>query len=118
MKKSTLLLIGFLIAVFFTANAQTVTVDFDKEADFTKYKTFEFLGWQDDSDQILNDLDKKRMHDAFKDEFDKRELTHVESDGDMAVLLAFHLFRLGLSSLLFGSRAQCLGECSSRCAYR
>ena len=67
--------------------AQKVKTDMDKEADFTKYKTFTFLGWQDDSDKVLNDIDKKRMRDAFKEEFQKRNMKQVEEGADMAVSL-------------------------------
>jgi hypothetical protein len=63
-----------------------VRVDYDKNADFGSYKTFSFLGWQDNSDQLLNDLDKQRIHDAFKNELNKRGLTYAE-DGDIAILL-------------------------------
>ena len=32
------------------------TADYDKTVDFTKYKTFEFYGWANESDQVLNGL--------------------------------------------------------------
>ncbi|MCG8307750.1 MAG: DUF4136 domain-containing protein [Cytophagales bacterium] len=64
-----------------------VTTDSEKSTDFSKYKSFSFLGWQDDSDKILNDFDKKRIRDAFKDEFKKRDLKYKESDGDMTISL-------------------------------
>lgn len=54
---------------------------------FTKYKTFEFYGWAKESDKILNNLDKVRIEDAFANEFHKRGLSLVESDGDMVVTL-------------------------------
>jgi hypothetical protein len=65
--------------------AQKVNTDYDKKADFTAYKTVSFLGWQDDV--TLNDFDKKRFSDAFREEFKNRNLTLVESGGDMAVVL-------------------------------
>lgn len=65
--------------------AQKVNTDYDKKADFTVYKTVSFLGWQDDV--TLNDFDKKRFTDAFREEFKKRNLTLLESGGDMAIAL-------------------------------
>lgn len=80
-------LICFSISVALTSNAQKITTDYDKTVDFSNYKTFKFLGWQKDSDKILNDIDKERMRKAFKNECDARELTLSESDADMAVSL-------------------------------
>lgn len=76
-----------VMAIIVTASAQKVTTDFDKSIDFSKYKKFKFLGWQEDSDKIMNELDKKRMRDAFENEFDKRELVYDETDADMSVSL-------------------------------
>ena len=67
--------------------AQKVNTDYDKKADFTAYTSVSFIGWQDDNGQALNDFDKKRFTDAFKDEFEKRKLTLVESGGDMVFAL-------------------------------
>jgi hypothetical protein len=87
MKKLFLLTLGLIL--IFSANllAQKVKVDFDKEVDFSKYKTYTFLGWQDDVDQLMNDFDKKRIRDAFKEQMDMRELEMVESGADMTLSL-------------------------------
>jgi len=87
MKKLTFLsalLIGILLS---SCSTVKVTADMDKTVDFSQYKTFSFLGWQNDSDQIMNEFDKKRLQDAFGDELDKRGLKYVESGADMAVSL-------------------------------
>lgn len=76
-----------LFCSFFVVNAQKVTTDVDENVDFSKYKTYQFLGWQDDSDKILNDLDKKRMRDAFTAELESRGLKMVKSGADMAISL-------------------------------
>lgn len=87
--KITLKLIGaMLVAAIFTAcSSVKITTDYDKTVDFTKLKTFEYYGWADGSDKILNDLDKRRIEAAFADEFNKRGLKLVESGGDMVVAL-------------------------------
>jgi len=64
-----------------------VKSDYDKEADFTGYKTYSFAGWQQDSDKLLNEFDKKRILDALKSEFDARGMTLVESGADAQVAL-------------------------------
>jgi len=86
-RKNTLLFfIGTLL--FVQVHAQKVHTDRDKDADFTKYKTFTFLGWQNDSDKLLNDLDKDRMLKAFGNELDSRQLKKADdNDADMAISL-------------------------------
>lgn len=78
-----------LVLVIATISCSTVKVvaDMDQSVDFSKYKTYSFLGWQDDSDRILNDFDKRRIRDAFISEFEARGLEPVPENGDMAVSL-------------------------------
>lgn len=64
-----------------------VTYDYDKSVEFSELKTFEYYGWAAESDQILNDLQKRRIEAAFADEFSKRGIKYVESGGDMIVTL-------------------------------
>jgi len=87
MKKISVLLIGFVLVFSNYVLAQKVTTDFDKSVDFSKYTSVSFIGWQEDEGQMLNDFDKKRFMDAFKSEFEKRNLKLVESGGDMAFAL-------------------------------
>ena len=79
----------WVIIFLMVAGCSSVKVhsDQDDSVDFSKYKTFEFLGWADESDKILNDLDKDRIQKAFAAEFSNRNLQFVESNGDMAVSL-------------------------------
>lgn len=88
MKKLIKLLTVLAICVFFydTASAQ-VTYDYDKEADFTQYKTYSFGGWQEGSDKLINDLDKKRILQSFKSEFTQRGMDYVLGDADVVVTL-------------------------------
>lgn len=78
-----------LMFVIALAGCSTVTVvtDFDKTVDFSRYETYSFLGWQDDSGRLLNDMGKERVRKAFRAEFDARELKWVEADGDMEISL-------------------------------
>ena len=67
--------------------SQKVTGDYEKSTDFSTYKTYMFVGWQDDSDQVMNDFDRKRLRESIKSEMDARQFEFVESGGDMAVSL-------------------------------
>jgi hypothetical protein len=83
-KSFALLLITFFTTSLFYGQ---ITSDYDKSVDFTKYKTYSFEGWQDNSDQLINELDKKRILDSFGEEFSSRNLQYVEQGGDMIVTL-------------------------------
>jgi hypothetical protein len=77
-----------LLTVFIAAcSGIKVVHDYDKSVDFSKYKTYEYYGWADNSDQILNQLDKDRIEKAFGMEFSKRGLMYVENNGDLIVTL-------------------------------
>ena len=45
------------------------------------------MGWAKDSDKILNDLDQKRISDAFTHELSIRGLEMKASDGDVGITL-------------------------------
>ena len=85
----TLKLFLFIATVLAVASCSSVKVvaDMDKTVDFSQYETYSFLGWQDDSDKILNDFDKKRIRDAFISEFEARGMKPVKENGDMDVSL-------------------------------
>ncbi len=74
------------MAFGFTARGQA-TADYDKSVDFSNYKTYSFAGWQENSDQILNQLDKERIQKAFASEFAKRGMTYQESEADAIITL-------------------------------
>lgn len=88
MKTRIFTLSGLAMLVLITACSPVkVVTDMDKSVDFSQYKTYSFLGWQKDSDQIMNEFDKKRIHEAFGNEFKARGMEYVEEGGDMAVSL-------------------------------
>jgi hypothetical protein len=84
MKISISIFTAVLITAFFSSSAfaQKAKSDYDKNTDFTKYKSYAFAGWQQDSDKQLNDFDKKRILESLKSEFDARGMNLVESGAD------------------------------------
>ena len=83
MKRTTLILTVIFISI--SIHAQKVVYDMDKSVDFSQFKTFEFLGWQDDTGNLLNDMDKKRLQTSFTSEFDARKLERTDGEADMAI---------------------------------
>jgi hypothetical protein len=84
MKKIAIL---FLLAAVVLGGCSGIKVvaDFDPAVDFTQYKTFEYYGWIEESDRVINDMDRRRIESAFGDEFEARGLEYVEEDGDLVV---------------------------------
>ena len=80
-------IIGFLTIMISGCSSLKVTSDMDKSVDFSQISTFEYYGWADDSDEILNRFDKERIEQAFGAEFNKRNMKLVESDADVTVAL-------------------------------
>lgn len=79
--------LAILLGLFASCSSTKITADYDQSVDFTKYKTFEYYGWQKESGKLINDLDKKRIEDAFANEFYKRGMTYVKEGGDLVVTL-------------------------------
>lgn len=85
--KKTLFILSLAALFLYGCSGITVTSDADKTVDFTQFKTFEYYGWANNSDKLLNDIDKRRIETAFGDEFKKRGYSLVEEGGDLVVAL-------------------------------
>lgn len=76
-----------LIIVSACSSSIRVSTDYDKEADFSSYKTFGFYKWEQDSDKLLTRFDRERIEQSTKAELEKRGYTFTEGVGDMTVSL-------------------------------
>ena len=82
-----LLTVLFLCVIFNNTAAAQSSFDLDKEVDFTKYKTYSFAGWQENSDELLSSIDKKRIQESFKSEFTIRDMDYLLGNADVVVSL-------------------------------
>ena len=88
MKKIAFITIGVVgLILLNSCSSLKVYSDVDSSVDFTSYKSLEYYGWAEESDQLLSSLDKDRLETAFGEEFKKRGFEIVESGGDMIVTL-------------------------------
>ncbi len=69
-------------------NAQVKSA-YNKTIDFHKYRTYSFGGWENNGFKELNDLDKSRFLEAFKEEFALRNMTFVPESTDIVFKLLF-----------------------------
>jgi hypothetical protein len=75
------------LAFFSQCSSLKVTSDYDGSANFESYKSFSYYGWAEESDKIMNDLDKGRIEGAFYEEFTNRGMKLVQGGGDVVVSL-------------------------------
>jgi len=87
MKRIVLLSVVVLGILLAGCSGIKVTADPNNTTDFSKYKTYTFLGWQSDSETLLSPAEKEWVYGAFKKEFEKRDMKFVKGGGDMAVSL-------------------------------
>lgn len=82
----TISALAFVMAMI-SCSSVKVVVDTNKNIDFSKYKTYSFLGWQNNADKDLSVEDKNHLRAAFINEFERRGMTKVNSGGDMQISL-------------------------------
>ena len=75
-----------LIGLFALNSCQSLKVvsDYDKEANFSDYKTYSFVE-MDMKKTRINSLDQKRLVAAFNNEMSSKGLSEVASGGDLEV---------------------------------
>jgi hypothetical protein len=83
--KSVLLLTVCIL--FYNISSAQVTSQSAPGVDFTKYKTYSFGGWQHDSDQVLNQIDKNNILQSLKAQFTSRGMTYQETGGEAIITL-------------------------------
>lgn len=64
-----------------------VSSSFDSGANFGKYVTYSFLGWQKQSNESISMEDQQIILNALEDEFSKRGVTRLTKGGSAIVLL-------------------------------
>lgn len=83
-----ILFVLILGTMLYSCGGIKVITDKDPTIDFSTFKTLEYYGWEKNSDQAINSLDKKRIENAFRLEFEKRGMTLAKKDeGDIIVSL-------------------------------
>lgn len=74
------LLITILIS---SCSTLKVTQEFDKNTDFTQFKTFSIHAWNDENSNLISRFDQERLLSALADQLKKRGYIQVISGGDI-----------------------------------
>lgn len=67
----------------------SITTDYDKSVDFSKFRTFGFLALDENSKKFVNDIDEQRLKDGVTRELEARGWKKVEGIGD--AMVGFHV---------------------------
>src|SRR5258708_319722 len=78
MKKSRLLVSAFLLVAASSAVAQDIRYDFDKDKDFSKYKTYKWVGIK--GAQLPDELTQRAITSALDGQLGAKGLTKTDSD--------------------------------------
>ena len=90
MKNMKNLIVFFLgVVLLSSCSGLKVTTDYDNTVDFSNFKTLEYWGWAEKSDEELNRFDRERIEMAFGQEFTKRGYSILDKGegGDIIVSL-------------------------------
>jgi len=84
MKK--ILFLSFLLPLLFTScSSMKYMADYDPAVNFKTYQSFSYLPWNKQSDEILSNIDKKRLRAAVTTEMTKRGYTYTEGNSDLNI---------------------------------
>jgi hypothetical protein len=78
MKKRSLCVIGFVLLLLTTAFGQDIRYNFDKNSDFSKFKTYKWVEIKDA--QKVDDLVDKQIKESIDAELAKKGLSKVEGE--------------------------------------
>lgn len=79
------LIIPFLLIFLVSCSSVKVTNQWDKEVDFSTFKTYSLYPWDTHNDKVINDYDKITIQNAVKDEMNSRGYQLVENNGELIV---------------------------------
>jgi len=79
------LIFPILLLFLYSCSSITVTSDYDREVDFTTYKTFSLLKWRDGNNVLVNEFDKRRLEVAVANEMVERGYTFAKTGGELAI---------------------------------
>ena len=85
MKKLGLLVIAAVLIA--ACSSIKIVTGYNKTVDFTKFKTLTYYGWSDNSDKILNSINKEQIEKLFAKEFENRGITITKGESDIIVSL-------------------------------
>jgi len=83
MKRTCSILVGMVLLA--SCSGVKVITDSQSKVDHSKYQTYNFIGWQEVSDELFTKSDIQLMEDSFIREFERRGLKRGNAKADMQI---------------------------------
>jgi len=83
--KKLIILFSAIILVFSSCESMKVVSDYDKNVNFSKYKTYNVLQWDKEESARINEFDQKRIINALHEQMQARGYKRVDSGSDISV---------------------------------
>jgi hypothetical protein len=83
--KKLIILFSAIILVFSSCESMKVVSDYDKNVNFSKYKTYNVLQWDKEESVRINEFDQKRIINALHEQMQARGYKRVDSGSDISV---------------------------------
>lgn len=83
LKAAPVLHIASLFLLIYSCSSVKVVSTCDEEADFSKYKSIEYLGWSEGSEELVNQEDMDRIVQSVGNEFRNRSFEIMTEGADL-----------------------------------
>lgn len=83
MKRITIYLL--LISVFASCSSIQIINDYDKSVDFSSYKTFTLLPWNEDNSKLVGPYGQRRIYNSIRTEMESRGYVEDDTNPDVAL---------------------------------
>lgn len=74
-----------LLLILSSCGGTKIAADYNKDKDFTAYKTFNFLQWNPDNAKEIDKVEQERIYKVITEELEARGLQKVDYGADLAV---------------------------------
>ena len=78
-------ILPILLLFLYSCSSITVTADYDREVNFTAYKTFSMLKWRPENNRLVTEFDKRNIQSAVISEMKQRGYRYMEIGGELAI---------------------------------
>lgn len=79
------LLLPLILLMMYSCSTTKVSQEYDKETDFTSFKSFSFYPWDKHNDSVMSSFDKQIILSSIKLQMEKRGYKEMEKGGDLTV---------------------------------
>jgi hypothetical protein len=80
-----IVIILFTVILLSSCSSLQIISDYDKTVDFTTYKTYTFLPWNENNSKMVGPYGQRRIYMALRNELNSRGYVEDENNPDLAI---------------------------------